>query len=98
MNDESGEHQIPTLEVQELELKMEFINMKEFMEYIRTYAILKKFVWEYVKNNCNRTRLKCHDPDCNWFCYVKQKKNGATIVVKTLKGEHTCVGDPKGGN
>lgn len=29
---------------------------------------------------------------------MKQKKNQATIVVKTFRGEHTCSGEPRGRN
>ncbi|KAM7466716.1 hypothetical protein LguiB_014278 [Lonicera macranthoides] len=72
--------------------------MKEFRDYIRTYAILKNFVWEYVKNDNDRARLKCHDKECNWLCYAKQKRNEATIVMKTLRAEHTYDGDPSGKN
>ena len=95
---ESEEHPQPTVHVKDLELKMQFNNMKEFRDYIRTYAILKNFVWEYVKNDGDRARLKCHDKECNWLCYAKQKRNEATVIVKTLRAEHTCVGDPNGKN
>ncbi|KAM7517607.1 hypothetical protein LguiB_016569 [Lonicera macranthoides] len=95
---ESGEHPQPPIVVRDLELKMQFNNMKEFRDYIRTYAILKNFVWEYVKNDSDKVRLKCHDKECNWLCYAKQKRNEATVVVKTLRAEHTCHGDPSGKN
>ncbi|KAM7522881.1 hypothetical protein LguiA_012783 [Lonicera macranthoides] len=65
---------------------MELNTMKEFRNYIRTYAILKKFVWEYMKNDGDRARLKCHDEECNWICYAKQKRNEAIVVEGTAVG------------
>ncbi|KAM7520881.1 hypothetical protein LguiB_019843 [Lonicera macranthoides] len=94
---ESGEHPQPPVVVRDLELKMQFNNMKEFRDYIRTYAILKNFVWEYVKNDSDRARLKCHDKECNWLCYAKQKRNEATIVVKTFRGRTRARGSGTSG-
>ncbi|KAM7500649.1 hypothetical protein LguiA_025063 [Lonicera macranthoides] len=43
-DNESGEHPQSPVVVKDLELKMQFNNMKEFKDYIRTYDILKNFV------------------------------------------------------
>lgn len=76
MDDESGEHKIPTMEIKELEVGMEFINIHEFDNYIKTYAILKKFVWEYIKNDGDRARLKCHDKNVlTLLCETKEESS-----------------------
>lgn len=53
---------MPSVKVMELKKEMYFPNMDGFRFYIRTYAILKKFVFEYVMNNYDRVKLKCVDP------------------------------------
>lgn len=64
---------------------MKFDTIKDFRDYIITYTILKKFLWEYMKNDGDRARLKCYDKECNWLCYVKQNRNEAIVVMKTLR-------------
>lgn len=82
--DEGGEQQIGSVEVMELEKKMDFPTLDDFRLYIRTYAILKNFIFEYVVNDSDRVRLKCMDPNYKWLCYARQNSSEPTVVVKTL--------------
>lgn len=72
--------------------------MIEFRMFIGIYAIWKKFVFKYIINDGDKVRLKCHDPNCKWLCYVKDNAREPTVVVKTLVPEHTYIYDPTGKN
>ncbi|KAF5186757.1 Mudr family transposase [Thalictrum thalictroides] len=88
-------------ELKEPELNMRWPSIAACREYIRDYAIMKKFTWKMPKNDGDRFIAVCVNEakGCTWkfVARVSQAKRGDrhTCMCKTLVNEHTssCIGN-----
>lgn len=94
MDVEANELHIPEVQHVPLIIGMHFRTVYDVKFYLRTHAIIKKFVYsKYMLNDSNRVRVKCIDPNYKRFAYVKQKTPNSNFKLKTLKEDQTCQSD-----
>ncbi|KAF6142496.1 hypothetical protein GIB67_039460 [Kingdonia uniflora] len=82
----------PQTDYELLHVGMEWPTVYEAIEYLRKFAILKKFETKQVKNESNRLRYKCAVKKCKWLVYARRSYDGHSMVLKGYYFEHTCTG------
>ena len=76
-------------------LRKQWPTMAKCREFMRKYAISKKFEYKQVQNNNIKINLKCKDPDCSWRVYVRRMPGEHTAKLKSSEAQHTCKCDEK---
>jgi len=71
-------------------LGLVFKSSKLFKQAIREYSIKAGKNIYFKKNDSDRVRAECKDPNCKWTCYASVLGDTGTFIIKTLRPEHTC--------
>ena len=71
-------------------LGLVFPNAKVFKDAVREYAIRAGKQIYFKKNDPERVRACCRDPNCNWVCYASVIGHTDSFLIKTYRSEHTC--------
>ncbi|GKU99547.1 hypothetical protein SLEP1_g12382 [Rubroshorea leprosula] len=73
------------------EVGMKFTNCDEFKEAIRTYAVLKGCVLEWLKNDATSQRLPCTCPFCKWYISASFSKKDECFRIVSYSRTHNCI-------
>ena len=69
---------------------MQWPIMEKCREFMRNYAILKKFEYKQKKNDNLKIILVCKDPLCLWRVYVRKFPKEHIAMLRSFQGHHTC--------
>jgi len=70
--------------------------VKEVKLALIYYAIVKKFVYKFVKNDKARISVEClkkEDTGCAWRLYTSRMTHNTRFAIKIHNHDHTCGGD-----
>ena len=80
------------------EVGQEFDNVKDFRAQLCKYAIVKGFVYRFIKNETTRVTVKCAaEGGCTWRLHASESSRNKKFVIKKMTDEHTCGGGSGGG-
>ncbi|KAA8541876.1 hypothetical protein F0562_023028 [Nyssa sinensis] len=68
-----------------------FENVDKFREVLRDYTIQQGCSIIREKNEKARVTAHCADSSCMWRIHASPLPDGVTYMIKTYRGEHTCV-------
>ncbi|KAA8541320.1 hypothetical protein F0562_025283 [Nyssa sinensis] len=68
-----------------------FEKMDKFREVLRDYTIQQGCSIIRENNKKARVTAHCADSSCMWRIHASPLPDGVTYMIKTYKGEHTCV-------
>ncbi|XP_028800388.1 uncharacterized protein LOC114755691 [Neltuma alba] len=68
-------------------LGMEFTSIKQFKDALKEHSLLNGYVFDYVKNDKERCRVKCKSK-CGWLMFVSKEADSSTYRLKTLNPKH----------
>ncbi|XP_038723959.1 uncharacterized protein LOC120015554 [Tripterygium wilfordii] len=71
------------------ELGMEFTDLKEFKNAIKSYAVDGGYQIHIARNEKTRCQAKC-DVGCPWVIWCSQIKGESTYQIKTYVKQHMC--------
>lgn len=83
----------PITTAYELVEGMVWPTMEKARNFLKTYAIVKKFTYKQMKNDHTRLRLRCKDPKCNWLLFASLCKDKHSVKLRWVSGTHTCAVD-----
>ncbi|KAF6146365.1 hypothetical protein GIB67_020459 [Kingdonia uniflora] len=83
---------LPDVQYKELLVGMQWPTIYDAREYFRKFAIIRKFEFNYVKNESYRMRMKCTNENCKWLAFVLRLIDGHTMELKGHHFEHSCEG------
>ncbi|CAL4982454.1 unnamed protein product [Urochloa decumbens] len=71
----------------------EFDNVKDFRAQLCKYAIIKGFVYRFIKNETTRVTVKCAaEGGCTWRLHASESSRNKKFIIKKMTDEHTCGG------
>ncbi|KAK1399413.1 hypothetical protein POM88_009276 [Heracleum sosnowskyi] len=71
---------------------LKFANHKELRHAVKSQAIAKGYVIEFVKSEEKRVLVTCKDKErCKWRLWATTMPTEDSFQIKTLQNEHTCI-------
>ncbi|XP_038721136.1 uncharacterized protein LOC120013413 [Tripterygium wilfordii] len=71
------------------ELGMEFTDLKEFKNAVKSYAVDGGYQIQLARNEKTRCQAKCNE-GCPWMIWCSQIKGESTFQIKTYVKRHMC--------
>ncbi|KAM7277288.1 hypothetical protein ACFE04_019154 [Oxalis oulophora] len=68
-----------------------FDDVYAFRGFLRDYGVIGGYNFNRVKNDPDRVTAECKGEGCNWRIHASTMPHCDTFMMKTLKGEHSCV-------
>lgn len=84
--------------VGELYEKKEWSTMRTCRDFLRQYAINKKFEYRQKNNDNLKIEFVYKEPSCKWRVYVRRVPREHTVRCRSYHPKHTCKNDKKGKN